>query len=328
MKRGTPDHPKTLALMEALQVDLAKAVGTLELLWHFTGRYAPRGDIGKWSPARIAEAVAWGGEPAKLISALLESGWIDSDKTYLLLIHDWPDHCDQTVKKWLTRNGLRFATKSGRRPDKVRPGSITPLPLPVPKPEPVPVPLPGCPDTEAAAASEPLRGRLIEAVAALAERLGQPFDWTLQEHSRTERGARMVNEQAIARASVDWVDRTLVEVLSATEKHDRDQAARVQAEQEERSADLIAAFYDEHGRDSGRKVLETMIECDRLTRDEALDLWLDSTGVDASIRPTIRSNVWRELCDAITARERNGDRSPPAWKRRAGEMSEETSTEA
>jgi hypothetical protein len=122
--------------MGELSASKPLACGLLEMLWHFTGRFAPRGDVGRWSDIEIEKGVGWEGEPGSLIPALVKTRWIDSEKSYRLLIHDWPDHCDQTVKKYLKRNGLRFATKSGRRPDKVRPVSVPPLPLPVPVPVP------------------------------------------------------------------------------------------------------------------------------------------------------------------------------------------------
>ena len=49
MKRGTPDHPKVakLASMIGLPIPwaLPYTVGLLEMLWHFTAKFAPRGDI-------------------------------------------------------------------------------------------------------------------------------------------------------------------------------------------------------------------------------------------------------------------------------------------
>lgn len=141
MKRGTPDHPKMSRLAETLGIPKAYAVGLLEMLWHFTGRFAPRGDIGRYPDSDIARAVGWETEPSKLIHALLQEGWIDSDNAYRLLIHDWPEHCEQAVRKYLSRNKLRFARKSGRRPDAVKPApSGPPLPLPLPMPEPMPKP--------------------------------------------------------------------------------------------------------------------------------------------------------------------------------------------
>lgn len=136
MKRGTPEHPKTLRLAVALGIPRFQAVGLLEMLWHFTARFAPRGDVGRWPDEEIARAMTWVGDPGKLISALAENGWIDSDKAYRFVIHDWAAHCDQGVRKYLARNKLRFATLSGRRPSRVRTQSGPPLPLPLPSPQP------------------------------------------------------------------------------------------------------------------------------------------------------------------------------------------------
>ena len=131
-----------MRLANLLGIPRYQAVGLLEMLWHWTARYSPRGDIGRWPDQEIAKGATWDGDAAKLISALHESGWIDSDDTYRFLIHDWPDHCEQSVKKYLARHKLRFATKSGRRPSKVRTPSGLPLPLPEPKPLPLPEPKP------------------------------------------------------------------------------------------------------------------------------------------------------------------------------------------
>ena len=59
MKRGTPDHPKVYELCELLKCDRPTAIGYLELLWHFAAKYAPQGDIGKYSDERIEAALDW-----------------------------------------------------------------------------------------------------------------------------------------------------------------------------------------------------------------------------------------------------------------------------
>ncbi len=151
MKRGTPDHPKLLDLCDHLKCDLATAVGYLELLWHFTAKYCPQGDIGRYSDRRIEAALGWNGgrwKPhGKLITALSLCHWIDIDPVSRLVIHDWHDHCDDVVRKRLARAGLKFLSVSGkmtgqntvsdrtrqdRRPDN---GSLpSPSPLPSHKP--------------------------------------------------------------------------------------------------------------------------------------------------------------------------------------------------
>lgn len=90
------------------------AIGILESLWHFAQRFAPRGDIGKFTDDDIAADLEWKDDCTKLIDTLVECGWLDRCETHRLLIHDWADHCDRTVKKYLTDNNLDFAKLSVR----------------------------------------------------------------------------------------------------------------------------------------------------------------------------------------------------------------------
>lgn len=97
MKRGTPQHPKTLDLAAKLGIERWAAVGILESLWHFAANYAKAGDIGRHSDAAIAAGIGWLGDSQQLASALLATGWLDACKCHRLRVHDWPDHADQTV---------------------------------------------------------------------------------------------------------------------------------------------------------------------------------------------------------------------------------------
>ena len=122
------------------------AVGLMEMLWHFTARYTPQGDIGKYSDAAIAEELDWRASPEMLIRSLMLSGWLEEHSAYRLIVHDWPDHSDQTVSRYLKNHGLEFiqsetSTELASNYDETR----QPLPLPVPKPVPVPEPLPAEP---------------------------------------------------------------------------------------------------------------------------------------------------------------------------------------
>lgn len=126
MKRGTPDHPKVKALAQRLKIQLPHAGGILEFLWLYTARYAPRGDIGRFSDKIIAEACGWHRKPDELIAALTSdpSKFLDKSAEHRLVVHDWPDHCDDSVKKLLARKQWTFAqnvqTKDGLCPEKVR----------------------------------------------------------------------------------------------------------------------------------------------------------------------------------------------------------------
>lgn len=105
MLRGTPQHPKTLALIRTLGVLKPHAVGLLELLWHFTATYAPAGDIGRWPDAVIEGACGWEGDSGALLAALVSCGWVDEHPTHRLLVHDWHEHSDRHVRRKLARHG-------------------------------------------------------------------------------------------------------------------------------------------------------------------------------------------------------------------------------
>lgn len=136
LKRGTPDHPKVAHLATLLNIRRSWAVGILEMLWHFTAKYAPQGDIGRYDDATIARAVDWdvrsgsAGVPTevRLRSALVQAGFLDTCPKHRLIVHDWRDHADQAVTKFLSRHSLDF----------VRTEDSLPLPLPEPLPLPVP----------------------------------------------------------------------------------------------------------------------------------------------------------------------------------------------
>ncbi len=112
MKLDALEHPKTLDLASRLEVSLPTTIGHLELLWAFTGKYAPAGDIGRHSDGAIARACHWTGRPELFTLALRESGFIDADSTYRLTIHDWHDHAPRWVKSKLKSMCQTFITGS------------------------------------------------------------------------------------------------------------------------------------------------------------------------------------------------------------------------
>ena len=108
LKRRTPDHPKVISLEERLKIPRFAAVGLLELLWHYTAEYAPQGSVGKYPDSAIARACHWPKDAAAFVDALVETGWLDRDEEYRLLVHDWADHVDETTKKRLLRAKLEI----------------------------------------------------------------------------------------------------------------------------------------------------------------------------------------------------------------------------
>ena len=119
MKRGTPNHPKTMRLARILRCSRATAVGHLELLFHFTAQLAPQGDLGRWTDEEISDACAFEGPDAsKFITAMVNSGWLELSIEHRLVVHDWHDHADQSVRKYLERKQLSFVNSVHPKSDK------------------------------------------------------------------------------------------------------------------------------------------------------------------------------------------------------------------
>ena len=108
MKRGTPGHFKMDALCELLNVPRAHAVGIMEMLWQYTADKTPQGDIGKASDRAIANAVGWDRDPSELIESLISVRWLDRSEEHRLVVHDWSEHCEDSVRKWLRYRKLPF----------------------------------------------------------------------------------------------------------------------------------------------------------------------------------------------------------------------------
>ncbi|CAM6006438.1 unnamed protein product [Sphagnum balticum] len=95
-------------LAEALDIPLPYAAGLMQFLWEWTAERCPRGDIGKYSNKRIAEALRWPNAD-QLINALISTKWVDENLEHRLVIHDWPHHCEDSVHIGLARQLLCFA---------------------------------------------------------------------------------------------------------------------------------------------------------------------------------------------------------------------------
>jgi hypothetical protein len=188
MKRGTHNHPKVWITCKILGIRRPALLGHLELLWDFTTQYAPQGDIGRYPDDRIEAAMDWSGRRGKLLDGLVQGGWVERHPTYRLVIHDWHDHCNESVRKSLVRRKEPFLTIStscaenvstlaGHRqtsPFSVAENGSLPLPLPLPLPKAIAIP-PAAPDDfdfpawfEALYALGPKKGMKHQARSAMA----------------------------------------------------------------------------------------------------------------------------------------------------------------
>jgi hypothetical protein len=110
MKRGTQGNSKFRALARRLDVRDYVVVGLLECLWHLCARETPCGDLGRLPNHRIAMGIDWEGDPDDLVDALTECGWLDESEEYRLVVHDWHEHADETLRKQLLRTARAFVT--------------------------------------------------------------------------------------------------------------------------------------------------------------------------------------------------------------------------
>ena len=142
MKRSAWGCSKLRRLAGSLRLAPYAAVGILESLWHVTSREAPRGDIGKLSDKDIALAIGYRGDAGRLLRSLEDTGWVDRSPLHRYVIHDWHEHADDAVRKYLNRNHMTFADLDTECREMSRNVATCPdisrLPLPLPEPMPEP----------------------------------------------------------------------------------------------------------------------------------------------------------------------------------------------
>jgi hypothetical protein len=108
---GFSQHPKTLALCDALKEPLADAY--VVRLWSWVHCYAPTGHVLSRVTGALEAALRWQGAPGLLITTMTEVGFLDpvSDG---LLVHDWADYQAVFAEK-AKRNAALKRQKRKRR---------------------------------------------------------------------------------------------------------------------------------------------------------------------------------------------------------------------
>ncbi|WP_413832639.1 hypothetical protein [Desulfobacula sp.] len=61
-------------------------------LWLTVAMDCPEGVLPGWDQMDIADACGWEGDPEELVSALIESSWLEKDSDGNYIIHDWCEH--------------------------------------------------------------------------------------------------------------------------------------------------------------------------------------------------------------------------------------------
>jgi hypothetical protein len=115
MLDGAFTSPKIRRLAVILGVPWPHALGLAGLLWRFTAKHAPTGEIGRHDDEEIAAALEWPGEAEDLVAALVRCRLLDpTESAARLLVHDWPEHAPRYVSATLKRQKLRFSAEYRR----------------------------------------------------------------------------------------------------------------------------------------------------------------------------------------------------------------------
>ncbi len=115
MLDGAFTSPKIRRLAVVLGVPWPHALGLAGLLWRFTAKHAPTGEIGRHDDEEIAAALEWPGEAADLVAALIRCRLLDpTESAARLLVHDWPEHAPRYVSATLKRQKSRFSAEYRR----------------------------------------------------------------------------------------------------------------------------------------------------------------------------------------------------------------------
>ncbi|MDR3358717.1 MAG: hypothetical protein LBN96_07720 [Desulfovibrio sp.] len=123
-------------------------------LWIATAMTHPSGILQGMDETDIALEAGWdGNEPDKLVSALVECGFLEKDENGVYSLHDWSDHQGYAIhaerRKAHARNAAAARWNSRLEKDlqdacsrHAEGNPLSPLPSPVPSPIPVPEPVP------------------------------------------------------------------------------------------------------------------------------------------------------------------------------------------
>jgi hypothetical protein len=118
-------------MLDARDPDLIRA--KLENLWLWALEYRENGVLDRLTPAEIALASNWHGDPDVWVESLLKSGWLDTVKDEAgvaqLYLHDWHDYAGRLIeKRKQNRERMRNARAShgGRTCGATKPNQTVP----------------------------------------------------------------------------------------------------------------------------------------------------------------------------------------------------------
>jgi hypothetical protein len=125
---GALTHRKTRQLASILGIQPCYAIGILEALWHATAEHAPQGNIGRLSNADIAMEMYYTYNPDVLMTALVEAKFLDENKEFRLVVHNWAKRADYNTKRKLLRYNKLIIEDGDLKPVTTRKGTIMKAP--------------------------------------------------------------------------------------------------------------------------------------------------------------------------------------------------------
>jgi len=114
--RGALEHPKLLALADALGIMDCFALGVMEAFWHHIGKYHQDGDVTDLNPRVMARSIRYTGNGDELWTCLISAGFIDRTSGGRLIVHGWSEHADDQTNARLFRAVQPFADGTKPKP--------------------------------------------------------------------------------------------------------------------------------------------------------------------------------------------------------------------
>lgn len=100
---------KMFRLARTLQIPQAHAVGLMEMFWAGVAKDATDGSLRDIDAIEVSIWCGWDGDPQALLCALASARWIDRCERHRWLVHDWAQHCQDSVHRRLIRERRWFA---------------------------------------------------------------------------------------------------------------------------------------------------------------------------------------------------------------------------
>lgn len=106
MKPGTLEDTRTKRLKRLLGLPLWQASGVLSAFWYFLAEHSETGHLCEFDAEDIADHLEWHDSPAKLLDALVASGWVIEAEGRLLAA-EWDVRQPKHVRDRLRKRNVR-----------------------------------------------------------------------------------------------------------------------------------------------------------------------------------------------------------------------------